>query len=226
MTSLVRYARPGSGAAVGLRAGDALVPLADTVAELLRLPLAELRDRCARTSGLGSPEGRALAPLDGRMEVWAAGVTYERSREARMTESEAAPDIYDRVYEAERPELFFKSAAWRVVGPGESISVRADSEIDVPEPELALVINAYGEVVGYTSATMSAPGRSRARTRCTCRRPRSTWAAARSARRSGPPGRFPIRTRCRSGWRSTAAAGSRGRAHPAPAGCATRRAEA
>jgi 2-dehydro-3-deoxy-D-arabinonate dehydratase len=150
MTSLVRYARPGSGAAVGLRAGDALVPLADTVAELLRLPLVELRDRCEHASGSVSPDVRPLAPIDGRTEVWAAGVTYWRSREARMTESEAAPDIYDRVYEAERPELFFKSAAWRVVGPGEAISVRADSEIDVPEPELALVINSFGEIVGYT----------------------------------------------------------------------------
>ena len=94
--------------------------------------------------------GELLAPADGRMEVWAAGVTYERSRTARMAESEQSADIYDRVYAAERPELFFKSAAWRVSGPGAPVSVRADSGIDVPEPELAVVLNAAGAVAGYT----------------------------------------------------------------------------
>ena len=84
------------------------------------------------------------------MEVWAAGVTYERSRAARMAESEQSADVYDRVYAAERPELFFKSAAWRVSGPGAPVSVRADSSIDVPEPELAVVLNADGAVAGYT----------------------------------------------------------------------------
>ena len=79
------------------------------------------------------------------MEVWAGGVTYERSRNARMAESEQSADIYDRVYAAERPELFFKSAAWRVSGPGAPVSVRADSSIDVPEPELAVVLNAPGD---------------------------------------------------------------------------------
>jgi 2-dehydro-3-deoxy-D-arabinonate dehydratase len=67
-----------------------------------------------------------------------------------MAESEQSADIYDRVYAAERPELFFKSAAWRVSGPGRPVSVRSDSTIDVPEPELAVVLNAAGEVVGYT----------------------------------------------------------------------------
>jgi 2-dehydro-3-deoxy-D-arabinonate dehydratase len=84
------------------------------------------------------------------MEVWAAGVTYERSRTARMAESEQSADIYDRVYAARRPELFFKSAAWRVSGPGGPVSVRSDSTIDVPEPELAVVLNAAGAVAGYT----------------------------------------------------------------------------
>ena len=72
------------------------------------------------------PNSGLLAQADGRMEVWAAGVTYERSRTARMAESEQSADIYDRVYAAERPELFFKSAAWRVSGPGAPVSVRAD----------------------------------------------------------------------------------------------------
>jgi 2-dehydro-3-deoxy-D-arabinonate dehydratase len=81
--------------------------------------------------------------------VWAAGVTYMRSRDAREAES-AVKDVYSRVYEAERPELFFKANGWRVAGHGMPIRVRADSRWNVPEPELTLVINAGGEIVGYT----------------------------------------------------------------------------
>jgi 2-dehydro-3-deoxy-D-arabinonate dehydratase len=90
-----------------------------------------------------------LAPIDGETEVWAAGVTYKRSEEARVEES-ATPDIYTRVYRAERPELFFKANPRRVAGPGQPVVVRADSTWDVPEPELAIVINAHAEIVGYT----------------------------------------------------------------------------
>ena len=123
-----------------------------SLGDLLALPLARIREICASPAGetLSAAEIRLLAPADGRMEVWAAGVTYERSRAARMAESEQSADIYDRVYSAERPELFFKSAAWRVSGPGAPVSVRADSSIDVPEPELAVVLNADGAVAGYT----------------------------------------------------------------------------
>ncbi|HEX6070794.1 MAG TPA: fumarylacetoacetate hydrolase family protein [Longimicrobiaceae bacterium] len=92
-----------------------------------------------------------LAPVD-RQEVWAAGVTYLRSRTARMEESRMAGGgtFYDRVYEAERPELFFKANASRVVGPGREVRIRADASWNVPEPELALVVNAQGRIVGYT----------------------------------------------------------------------------
>jgi 2-dehydro-3-deoxy-D-arabinonate dehydratase len=123
-----------------------------SLAELLALPLAQIREICASPAGQTVPAAgvRLLAPADGRMEVWAAGVTYERSRAARMAESEQSADVYDRVYAAERPELFFKSAAWRVSGPGAPVSIRADSSIDVPEPELAAVLNADGAVTGYT----------------------------------------------------------------------------
>jgi 2-dehydro-3-deoxy-D-arabinonate dehydratase len=89
-----------------------------------------------------------LAPVQGQ-EVWAAGVTYLISRSARNEES-GGHDFYDRVYEADRPELFFKAAPGRVRGPGAPIGVRADSGWDVPEPELALVVNAAGEIVAYT----------------------------------------------------------------------------
>jgi 2-dehydro-3-deoxy-D-arabinonate dehydratase len=128
------------------------LPAAPALADLLGLPLGRIREICAHPGGPAVAGDRAelLAPVDGRTEVWAAGVTYERSRTARMAESENSADIYDRVYAADRPELFFKSAAWRVSGPGAPVSVRADSSINVPEPELAAVLNYAGEVVGYT----------------------------------------------------------------------------
>lgn len=93
----------------------------------------------------------AIAPIVSQ-EVWASGVTYLRSKTARMEESKDAGggDFYDRVYDAERPELFFKATAYRTVGPGEKIRIRKDSKWNVPEPELTLFINKYGEHVGYT----------------------------------------------------------------------------
>ena len=95
----------------------------------------------------GTP--RLLPPADGLTEVWACGVTYERSSAARQEESDVA-DVYARVYEAERPEVFFKSPAWRLCGPDEPIGIRPDSAINVPEPELALVCNSRAEIVGVT----------------------------------------------------------------------------
>ena len=142
--------RPGGGG--GVDEVTVLGPAARTLDGLLALPVPEIRRICASPDGETVPaaEIALLAPADGRMEVWAAGVTYERSRSARMAESEQSADVYDRVYAAERPELFFKSAAWRVSGPGAPVSVRADSAVDVPEPELAVVLNADGAVAGYT----------------------------------------------------------------------------
>ena len=102
----------------------------------------------APAAGPVPEDAPVLAPL-GQQEVWAAGVTYRRSRDARMTESRA-PDSYDRVYEADRPELFFKAAPGRVVGPGGRIGVRADSGWDVPEPELAVVVARTGRIIAYT----------------------------------------------------------------------------
>jgi 2-dehydro-3-deoxy-D-arabinonate dehydratase len=100
-------------------------------------------------SGTPVPAGsRLLAPVDSQ-EIWAAGVTYERSRDARMEES-AEASVYDRVYDAPRPELFFKAPGWRVRGPGEPVGIRADSEWDVPEPELALVVAADLSIAGFT----------------------------------------------------------------------------
>lgn len=92
-----------------------------------------------------------LAPI-GTQEIWAAGVTYMRSKSARMEESKAAGGgyFYDRVYDAERPELFFKSAASRVAGPGQKVRIRKDSNWNVPEPELTLMISSSGKIIGYT----------------------------------------------------------------------------
>ena len=92
-----------------------------------------------------------LAPID-RQEVWAAGVTYFRSRTARMEESEDAggATFYDKVYDAERPELFFKANPHHVVGPGGAVRIRKDSTWNVPEPELTLCISRSGNIVGYT----------------------------------------------------------------------------
>jgi len=95
---------------------------------------------------------RELLPPIGQQEVWAAGVTYFRSRDARMEEAKAAGsgDFYARVYEAERPELFFKATAHRVVGHGEEVRIRHDARWNAPEPELTVAVNAAGRVFGYT----------------------------------------------------------------------------
>jgi 2-dehydro-3-deoxy-D-arabinonate dehydratase len=97
------------------------------------------------------PQGSILAPI-AQQEVWAAGVTYYRSRTARMEESEQAGGgtFYDRVYSADRPELFFKATPHRVVGPDAPVHIRSDSKWNVPEPELALLVTPGGKLIGYT----------------------------------------------------------------------------
>lgn len=91
------------------------------------------------------------API-GSQEVWGAGVTYYRSRVARMAESTAGGDCYDRAYEADRPEIFFKAMPHRVVGPNQEVAIRKDSNWSVPEPELAVIITPNARIVGYTIA--------------------------------------------------------------------------
>ncbi|WP_410590507.1 fumarylacetoacetate hydrolase family protein [Amycolatopsis sp. lyj-23] len=150
MSHLVRFDGGGGDVRVGLLTGDEVRPLAvGSMSDLLRRPVAEIRE-LAEAAGEPRPTAgtRLLPPLDGRMEVWAAGVTYLRSEEARREES-TDEDVYARVYRAKRPELFFKSAAWRVVTDGEPIAVRADSANNVPEPELGLLLTAGGETAGY-----------------------------------------------------------------------------
>ncbi|HEV7622514.1 MAG TPA: fumarylacetoacetate hydrolase family protein [Amnibacterium sp.] len=145
MAGLVRLATADGPVWAALHE-DGGVPLGISLAELLALPLDEARARIDAASG-APVHGRLLAPVDDQ-EVWAAGVTYERSRDERMAESTEA-SIYDRVYVAERPEVFFKAPASRVVAPGEPVGIRADSDWDVPEPELGLVFNSAGELFGF-----------------------------------------------------------------------------
>jgi 2-dehydro-3-deoxy-D-arabinonate dehydratase len=111
-----------------------------------------LADTVARTQPSSDPNLTELLPPIGSQEVWAAGVTYFRSRSARMEESKSAGggSFYDRVYSAERPELFFKASAARVVGPGQAVRIRRDASWSVPEPELTLAINPLGKIIGYT----------------------------------------------------------------------------
>jgi 2-dehydro-3-deoxy-D-arabinonate dehydratase len=111
-----------------------------------------LMQQCEQRQALGvSVPGNLLPPI-GSQEVWAAGVTYFRSRDARMEESKSAGggDFYDRVYHAERPELFFKATPHRVVGPQAKVAIRQDALWSVPEPELVLFISPSGKITGYT----------------------------------------------------------------------------
>ena len=124
------------------------LPPSLSLALLLELPQPALAAALQAAVTPTLADGPLLAPLEALHEVWACGVTYLRSRDARKAESEVA-DVYEKVYTAARPEIFFKSIGWRVVGHGAPIRIRADSTWDVPEPELTLVVNRHREIVGY-----------------------------------------------------------------------------
>lgn len=168
MLKLVRYQIQGEGPTWGLCEKQRVTPLASDrgsgggfLASLLQLP-----DPVSLLRSSGRPQGegfafetltangigramRLLAPID-LQEVWAAGVTYLRSKEARMEESEGAARFYDAVYEASRPELFLKATPHRVAGPADDVRIRTDSRWNVPEPELGLLISPALRIVGYT----------------------------------------------------------------------------
>jgi 2-dehydro-3-deoxy-D-arabinonate dehydratase len=154
--NLCRFKRNGA-IGVGLVTEDSAV-IDFSAAGVTRLtPLLEDENSVARVGELSSQrlprlplaEVQLLPPVE-EQEVWAAGVTYRRSKTARMEESDFSATAYDKVYSAERPELFFKSLAHKVVGPGEPVGIRKDATWSVPEPELALVLNSKGSVVGCT----------------------------------------------------------------------------
>ena len=152
---IIRYTSSNGSIALGILHNDQFIGHFQSGVELhalLRLKTDELRRQIENSIQSGAANDspvNILAPIDGETEVWAAGVTYKRSEEARMEES-GTPDIYAKIYTAKRPELFFKATPRRVAGPDAPIVVRADSTWDVPERELVLVINAHAEIIGYT----------------------------------------------------------------------------
>ncbi len=117
-----------------------------TLTEAMHMTLAELKAAVAQAST--EITGTLAAPISPEIELWGAGVTYLRSRDARKEES-GVPDVYQLVYEADRPELFFKSTAVRARGTNALIGIRYDSEASVPEPEVAIYINKHREIIGY-----------------------------------------------------------------------------
>ncbi len=155
---LAKFRSANGTASIGIVEGDSLLPLKTSTGD--DAPLSKIleaddpvafgmarRDTSAKPIPIASVA--LLAPLD-RQEVWAAGVTYKRSKTARMEESESAATLYDKVYASERPELFFKATPHRVAGPGEPLRIRKDSKWNVPEPELALVLSSRLKLVGLT----------------------------------------------------------------------------
>lgn len=152
---IVRYVSQSDGLPkVGVRREGKLYAVdgVDQIADLMHLRARKLLELLTSTRARLPVHGEValLPPVDGEMEVWAAGVTYEMSRDARAEESANAA-VYELVYAAERPELFFKSTAWRVVTDGEPVGLRDDSLLNVPEPELGVFLNRWGEVVGFTA---------------------------------------------------------------------------
>ncbi len=140
------------------RSSDALVvererryfEMKHTISELLSMNLEEAQSIVQAANHEIIPlSSHWLTPVDPTQEIWACGVTYLRSKVGRMEESEI-PDLYSKVYEAERPEIFYKTAGWRVVPNGGAVGIRNDSGWDVPEAEIVLVVNSSAEIFGYT----------------------------------------------------------------------------
>jgi 2-dehydro-3-deoxy-D-arabinonate dehydratase len=119
------------------------------LSDLLSMGMQEARSIIEAANTSVKVPAHLVAPIDSHQEVWACGVTYLRSKVGRMEESDV-PDLYSRVYEAERPEIFYKSIGWRVIPNGEPVGIRRDSGWDVPEAEVVLVVNSQQEIFGYT----------------------------------------------------------------------------
>jgi 2-dehydro-3-deoxy-D-arabinonate dehydratase len=154
---LCRYQLAQSAPRIGLVSDDRTILDLSSAGIQQMTPLLEsgnLMETLAKLSHQALPghplaDVRVLSPVE-KQEVWAAGVTYLRSKKARMEESVSSASAYDRVYDAERPEIFFKSLPEKVVSPGEPVGIRKDARWNVPEPELALVINSRRQIIGCT----------------------------------------------------------------------------
>lgn len=144
----LHHLRVGAGSRWTVCQDGAWAELGGTLADLLTLPLDQARTVVESAVPCTVSPGSALPPVD-RQEIWAAGVTYLRSRDGRREES-GHGSLYDHVYDSDRPEIFFKSSPWRVVGDHDPVGIRADSGWDVPEAEVGLVLNAAGDLFGYT----------------------------------------------------------------------------
>jgi 2-dehydro-3-deoxy-D-arabinonate dehydratase len=155
--ALCRFtAAPDSDVRVGLVDGEVVRDLAPAGVHRLHdlLEREDLHEQLARARRADLPEWplddvRLLTPVESQ-EIWAAGVTYFRSKQARMEESDFSARAYDHVYEAARPEIFFKAVPEKVVSPGEAVGIRRDARWNVPEPELTLVVNSSRSIVGFT----------------------------------------------------------------------------
>lgn len=154
---LAKYQSADGRIAVGQLDGDHLFPLQLSGGQFQSLtdileeddPLEVADFLVNRKQTIDVNDVNLLPPID-HQEVWAAGVTYKRSKTARMEESEAAASCYDRVYQAARPELFFKATPHRVVGTGQEVRIRSDSQWNVPEPEITLVLSSHPKLAGFT----------------------------------------------------------------------------
>jgi 2-dehydro-3-deoxy-D-arabinonate dehydratase len=154
---LAKYQLPSGAYGVGIVSRDELTPLNLTGGQFRNLfEILEADDPYEVVSFLSAGQApqpladlQLLPPIDWQ-EVWAAGVTYKRSRTARMEESADSADCYDRVYASPRPELFFKASPFRVSGHGQPLRIRVDSNWNVPEPELTLVLNSHHRLIGFT----------------------------------------------------------------------------
>ena len=153
---LVKYRDPTGADAVGRLDDDRILPLDlsgrqyNSLFDILEADNPhEVVDFLTTADAIGLFKVSLLPPID-QQEVWAAGVTYRRSQTARMEESESSASCYDKVYTAPRPEIFFKATPHRVVGNGQALRIRKDSQWNVPEPELTLVLNSRLQLVGFT----------------------------------------------------------------------------
>ena len=155
--ALCRFiAAPDADVRVGLVDGEVIRDLTPAGVHRLHdlLERLDIQEQLARARRAGLPEWplddvRLLTPVESQ-EIWAAGVTYFRSKQARMEESDFSARAYDHVYEAARPEIFFKAVPEKVVSPGEAVGIRRDARWNVPEPELTLVVNSSQSIVGFT----------------------------------------------------------------------------